>query len=274
MARLPAIAGGARARNNCSRKNARLPNRESSRLKGVTGKFRRKRRLPARFYASDALRPMLLKLDVSERQIFHCIDVMEHEVVARAGLEEFLLNRQPGSFVNPHLYFDDLVANLLGFGSEFKHDCFLVVEFFFANDGHQVALPDVVALCSEPEKHILIDHRTVLAEVELFHAVDLWIEQEEGVAGAQDRARIRLGDFDAHFLVAANVDVAGFRRGVLHDRGVFDVLDIGGERMEVLRGLVHHSEDASDGPISLRLRGARSKRACSTAKNQKCEKKE
>src|SRR6266478_947417 len=273
MAHSRAIAGAFRARNNCSRRNARLPSKESSTLEGVAGKSRRRRKLSARLYASDALRPILLELDVTERQVFHRINVVEQKIVARARFEEFLLNRQPGSFVDPHLDLDDLVADLIGLGSQFKNDRFLAVEFFFTDYGHQVALPDVVALRTEPEKHVLIDHRTVLAEVEFFDAVYLWIENKERVAGTQNGARVRLGNLDAHFLIAADIDVACFYRGIFHHRRVFDVFDIGTEGMEVLRGLVHHSQDASDGPVCGRLGGARVKRTRRATQNHKREEK-
>src|SRR5712664_14575 len=274
MAHSRAIAGAFRARNNCSRRNARLPSKESSTLEGVAGKSRRRRKLSARLYASDALRPILLELDVAERQVFHRVNIVEQKIVARARFEEFLLNRQPGGFVDPNLDLDDLVTDLIGLGSEFKNDRFLVVEFFFANDGHQVTFPEVVALRTEPQKHVLIDHRTVLAEVDFVDAVYLWIENEERVAGTQNGARARLGNLDAHFLIAADIDVARFYRGILHHRCIFDVFDIGTERMEVLRGLVHHSQDAFDSPVCAPLRSPRSRRTCRAAQNHKREEKE
>jgi len=107
--------------------------------------------------------------------------------------------------------------------------------------------------------------------VDFVDAVYLWIENEERVAGTQNGARARLGNLDAHFLIAADIDVARFYRGILHHRCVFDVFDIGTECVEVLRGLVHHSQDALDGPVCARLGGARVERTRRTAENHKRE---
>src|SRR5258708_28485685 len=65
------------------------------------------------FHAADILWPILLEFSVADFQVLDGVNVMKQKVVARAGLKEFLLNRQPGSFVNPHLNLDDLVADLV-----------------------------------------------------------------------------------------------------------------------------------------------------------------
>jgi len=51
------------------------------------------------------------------------------------------------------------------------------------------------------------------------------------------------------------------------------VFDIGTKRMEVLRGLVHHSQDAFDGPVCGRLGRARVKQTCRAVQNHKREEK-
>jgi len=93
---------------------------------------------------SDQIRNQIIKIQM-------WIDEASWLPVQQKFFEEFLLNRQPGSFVDPHLDLDDLVANLIGLGRQFKKDRFLVVEFLFAHYGHQVALLNVVALRSKPE---------------------------------------------------------------------------------------------------------------------------
>jgi len=50
------------------------------------------------------------------------------------------------------------------------------------------------------------------------------------------------------------------------------VLDIGCEGVKILRGLVHHAQDAFDGPICSGLRGQRSKPACGAAQTHQSEK--
>src|SRR2546430_8557664 len=71
-----------------------------------------------------------------------------------------------------------------------------MIELFFANDRNQITFPDIVALRSKAKKNVLIDHRTVLAEVEFFHSIDLRVVDEERIAGSQNRAQIRFRDFD------------------------------------------------------------------------------
>src|SRR5262249_52865875 len=53
--------------------------------------------------------------------------------------------------------------------------------------------------------------------------------------------------FDAHLLIAANVDVAGFYRTVLHNIRVFRVFQIGRKAAKVRSGFVHHGENGLGG---------------------------
>ena len=136
-----------------------------------------------------------------------------------------------------------------------------MIELFFANDRNQITFPDIVALCSKAKKNVLIDHRTVLAEVEFFHSIDLRVVDEERIAGSQNRAQIRFRDFDTHLFVAPHENVARFSGSVFHYCRVLDVFNVGRQRAKILRGLVHHAQDAFDGPICGSLRGQRSKPA-------------
>ena len=81
----------------------------------------------------------------------------------------------------------------------------------FAIYSDQIIFLQVFAAGIESEFEILVHHFAVLAEVVLFHAVYFWIEDVDRVAGAQHRARIRLGDLDAHFVVFANPELSDFR---------------------------------------------------------------
>ena len=147
----------------------------------------------------------------------------------------------------------DLIADRIGLGSQLEDHRLLAVEIFLVHDGNQIPLFDVLALRAEAQQHVLIDHLAVLAEVVFFDAIDFWVEEEQVVAFAQNRARIRLGDFDAHLLVVANKDMSRFRGRVFYHRGVLDVFKVGRQRVEVLRGLVHHAQHAFNGPFRIRL---------------------
>ena len=76
---------------------------------------------------------------------------------------------------------------------------------------------------------------------------------------------LELSELLAIGMVAAHENLAGLSRAVFYDCGVLDVLDIGGEGMKVLRGLIQHGQDAFEGPIRSCLRRARPKRGSDAA---------
>jgi len=84
----------------------------------------------------------------------------------------------------------------------------------------------------------------MLPNVVFLDTIDFRSENEEGIAISEDRSRIRLLKIDAHFVIAPHAYLAALGRSILHHRGVFDVLDIGGEGMKVLGGLIQHGQDA------------------------------
>src|SRR5882724_8817853 len=94
----------------------------------------------------------------------------------------------------------------------------------------------------------------MLPNVIFLDAIDFRSENEDGIAVPEDRSRIGLLKIDAHFVIAPHAYLAALGGGILHHRGIFDVLDIGGERMKVLRGLVQHGQDAIKSPTGSRLR--------------------
>ena len=136
---------------------------------------------------------------------------MNDEVIAGVGFEKFLLNGHPGTGVNPHLNFRDLFPRFLGFRCEFDENSFSAVEFLLAVHCDEIVFLQVFAACVEPQFQVLIHHLAILAEVVFFHAVDLWIEDVDRVAGAQHGARIRFCNLDAHFVVLTNPQLSGFR---------------------------------------------------------------
>src|SRR5579864_8536486 len=124
-----------------------------------------------------------------------------------------------------------------------------MVDLFLTGEVDLVATPQILALCAEAQQHVLIDERAVLAEVVFLHAVDLGGEHKERVASAENGAWVRLGELDAHFLVAPHKNLSRLRRGVFHHLGVLDVLNIGGEAAKVRRGFIHFFQDAVGGPM-------------------------
>src|SRR6266705_165936 len=221
--------------------------------RGRVNRTRFEASLAAGFDAGDSFGPVLLELAVAHLEVLHLAGVMKQEVITRAGFKKLLLQGQPGSFVDPHLNLADLIANLLRLGRQLQNDGLFIVEVFFTHDGNQVTLLDVFALGTEAQQDVLVDHLTVFAQVVFLNAVDFRVEDKQAVAGAQNRAWIGLGDIDTHLLVAPHEDVTRFRGCVFHYRGVFDMFEISGKRVEVLCGLVHHAENIFNRPFGLRL---------------------
>src|SRR4029077_3197581 len=58
---------------------------------------------------------------------------------------------------------------------------------------------------------------------------------------------------NAHLLVAANEDLPGLGRTILHHIGVLGVFEVGSKAAEVGRGFVHHCQDVLGGCLSRRL---------------------
>src|SRR5260370_10265924 len=111
MAAWRGIAGGFRGRSNYWRRNA-LTTKARSRIECM------KPWLLAGLNVCGVLGPVGLELGIGNLQIFHRVGVLEDEVIAGAGLEEFLLNGQPRRRVNPHLNFRNLLANVFGLWGE------------------------------------------------------------------------------------------------------------------------------------------------------------
>jgi hypothetical protein len=205
--------------------------------------------LGSRLLVAGVFRPVLLELGFVDFEILHHVGVVEQNVVASAGLIEFLLNGQPGGFIDPHLNFSDLSSHLFRFRRQVEHDSFFVVQFFFAAHADLITFFQVFALGAKTETGILIDHRAVLAKVIFLDAIQLRVVDEQGISSAQHGAWLGLGDVNAHLLIVMNPDLAGLRRFILHDGGVFHVLKVSRETVEVLRGLVHHLKHGVGGPL-------------------------
>ena len=88
--------------------------------------------------------------------------------------------------------------HVVGLGRQLEQIGLLSIELFFARQFHVIAFLQRFAARAEPQKHILIDHRAILAEVVFLDAIDLRRVDRKGIADAQNRARIGLGDLDAH----------------------------------------------------------------------------
>jgi O6-methylguanine-DNA--protein-cysteine methyltransferase len=245
--------------NACWRKNARLrisfvwlePLRRGAELGFISLDVLR--RLSPWLLHLHALGPVGLELPILDLQVFLEAGVVREEVIVGAGFEKLLLEGQPRRLVDPHPDSGDLAARLVGFRSKFQHDGLVAVEILFSGEGHQVILFQAFAFGSKSQREILVGHRTMLADVVFFDAVDFWSENIERIPVPKDRSLIGLQEINAHFIVAPYEDVAGFRGSILHDGRVLDVFNVGGERVKVLRGLVHHRQDAFEGPFGVCL---------------------
>jgi hypothetical protein len=147
----------------------------------------------------------------------------------------------------------------------------MAVEFFLANQCQNVVLPEGFSFCPETQSQILVGEGTMFSDVVFLDAINLGRENEKGIAIAKDGAWIGLLKINTHFVVAADEDLAGLGRGISYDGGVFDVLDIGGEGMKVLGGLVQHGQNAFEGPTGSGLRGESVRQASRAANNHESE---
>ncbi len=111
----------------------------------------------------------------------------------------------------------------------------------------------------------------MLSDVIFLDAINLRRENVKRIAISEDRSRVGLLEIDAHLVIATHENLAGLGRGILHYRGVLDVFDIGCEGVKVLGGFVQHAQDAFEGPICGRLRGARLKSACGARQTKQRE---
>jgi len=202
--------------------------------------------LPSGLLNSCTLWPVGLELGIADLQILHHVSVVGQEVVVGAGFEKFLLHRQPRCFVDPHSNSGDLAARLFGLRRQLQHYGLAAVEIFLSDECQDVILLERIAFRSESQRQILVGKRTVLSDVIFLDAINLRRENVKRIAVSEDRSRIGLLEIDAHLVVATHENLAGLGRGILHYRGVFDVFDIGCEGVKVLRGLVHHAQDAFD----------------------------
>lgn len=196
---------------------------------------------------------------------------MKEDVVAFGGLKEFLFEGQPGSFVDPHLDFDDLFANFVGFGNQLKDHDFFPVNLALGSEGYIEAFLDVRAAGTKAEADVLVDQRAVLAEIEFLNAINLRSVDKERIAIAQDGAFIGRQEINAHFVVFMEIQKTGFGRGVVYDGGEFDVLDVGGQGMKILCGTVHKSENAVGGPVRRGLRGGQARNGQGEEQREYCQ---
>src|SRR5260370_37895992 len=114
---------------------------------------------------------------------------------------------------------------------QLQEDGLAVVEIVLADQGHNVILPKCFTFRSESQRQILIGKRAVLSNVVFLDAIDFGGENEERIAASKDGPRIGLLKIDAHLIVTVHKTLAALGRAVFHNRGVFDVLDIGGSAL-------------------------------------------